>query len=318
MIYAPVIIPTLCRFELFKQCLDSLNKNHNAEHTEVYISVDYPSRKEHEQGHAKICEYLDTTKFVFKKMHVYKQTENLGIGNRPGISNMGFLHKIVRSKYDRWIASEDDNLFAANFLDFINEGLEKFKDDKSVLAICGYRFFYNLKFENNNYFRQQSDFIAWGYGIWKDRYDMILSKDVSYLKRVIYNPYKAMKVLNSSITRMANLITLSQKKYFKRGDNFYTQFMIQEGMYEIMPSVSKVRNLGWDNSGLHCNGFNNNINKLHLLQPIDETKSFGEYIGTGFELFDENHKIIVKEDYNKASFLKTLIRYPFRLVCFWK
>ena len=71
--------------------------------------------------------------------------------------------------YDRWIFSEDDNVFSPNFLVYINKGLEKFKNDKSVFAFNGYRHFYNVKFKENTFFRQNIDFSAWGYGIWKDR-----------------------------------------------------------------------------------------------------------------------------------------------------
>lgn len=40
--FAPVIIPTLCRYEHFKECLESLSRCTWAEKTEVYIGLDYP------------------------------------------------------------------------------------------------------------------------------------------------------------------------------------------------------------------------------------------------------------------------------------
>ena len=42
MNFAPIIIPTLNRCDHLKACLESLNNNHNAENTEVSVSVDYP------------------------------------------------------------------------------------------------------------------------------------------------------------------------------------------------------------------------------------------------------------------------------------
>ena len=45
MIYAPVLIPTLCRADHFIRCLESLKKNTWAKYTEVYVAVDYPAKE---------------------------------------------------------------------------------------------------------------------------------------------------------------------------------------------------------------------------------------------------------------------------------
>ena len=74
MIYAPVIIPTLNRYEHLKNCLESLSKCSGAENTEVYIGLDYPSRSEHLSGYKKIRDYLDNCGDLgFKKLTVIKR-----------------------------------------------------------------------------------------------------------------------------------------------------------------------------------------------------------------------------------------------------
>lgn len=320
MIYAPVIIPTLDRFDHLIQCLDSLNMNHNADKTDVYISVDFPPSEKYQEGHDKICQYLDNGVFRFHKIHVFKQKENLGVINNglKKTDNLSFLVDYVSKFYDRWIISEDDNVFSPNFLDFVNLGLEKFKDDMSVLAICGYRYFYNIKYDDNNYIKQNSDFNAWGVGFWKNRYDKIKSIEAGYLKKIVFNPFKAYKILGHSNTRMADLIGLSYKQKFKKADNFYTIFMINENMYQVMPSVSKVRNIGWDNTGLHCNGFSEDVIDSHMNQAIDDSLSFEEFRGTGLEFAKENKYIINKEDYRQVSTWRIIKIYIIRLLFFWK
>ena len=49
--FAPVIIPTLCRFEHFNRCIESLSKCTWAEYTEVYIGLDYPAKESHWGGY---------------------------------------------------------------------------------------------------------------------------------------------------------------------------------------------------------------------------------------------------------------------------
>ena len=71
MIYAPVVIPTLCRSTHFKRTVESLKRNGWAKYTDVYIGLDYPPAEKYEQGWKEICEYLETSDFsVFNKFVV--------------------------------------------------------------------------------------------------------------------------------------------------------------------------------------------------------------------------------------------------------
>ena len=54
MLYAPVVIPTLNRFEHFKQCLESLERCNNADKTEVYVALDYPPSDKYVEGGEKL------------------------------------------------------------------------------------------------------------------------------------------------------------------------------------------------------------------------------------------------------------------------
>lgn len=315
MEYAPVIIPTLNRYDLLKQCIESLNLNHNSDQTEVYISIDYPPSEKYKEGHDKICAYLDKTKFSFKKLHIIKQKENLGVINNGGKKkdNMTFLFDLVSKNYDRWIVTEDDNIFAPCFLDFMNECLERFKDDQTVFSICGYRFYYNLKFNGNNYFRQNADFNAWGCGVWKDKFMKSNELEADYLKKIIMNPLRALRIWRVSNMQMSHLAGFSRKRNFKRGDNYFTLYMIDNGMTQIMPSKSLVRNIGWDGTGLHCIDFDDDTINRHLSQELDSSFTFEGLKGTGWEFFKENQRVIREEDFQKVSFKTAFVEYLSRL-----
>ena len=58
MVYAPIIIVTLNRYEHLKRCIESLQKNGWAKYTELYISVDYPADESHWEGYGKVRERL--------------------------------------------------------------------------------------------------------------------------------------------------------------------------------------------------------------------------------------------------------------------
>ena len=83
--------------------------------------------------------------------------------------------------------SEDDNVFSPNFLEYVNKGLELFKNDKSVFAIVGYNNSFECKHDENNHFAQYSMFQAWGYGIWENRFVEAREKMTpSYFKNIIH------------------------------------------------------------------------------------------------------------------------------------
>ena len=79
MKYAPVIIPTLCRYEKFVQCMESLRKNSWAKYTEIYVAVDYPSKESHWEGYNRICEYLNQDFPEFKATARYNRQSKVYI-----------------------------------------------------------------------------------------------------------------------------------------------------------------------------------------------------------------------------------------------
>ena len=98
MIYAPIIIPTLNRYNHLKDCIESLKKNAWAHYTTVYISLDYPPNKKYEDGYKKIKNYLESGIEGFSDVVVIEQKKNLG-----PIENPLFLENYVLQKYDRYI-----------------------------------------------------------------------------------------------------------------------------------------------------------------------------------------------------------------------
>ena len=54
----PIIIPTLCRYEHFARCIESLIENKYAQYTDIYIGIDYPITEEQREGHDKIVKYV--------------------------------------------------------------------------------------------------------------------------------------------------------------------------------------------------------------------------------------------------------------------
>lgn len=304
-IFSPVIIPTLCRYEHFRNCIESLAKCTWAEKTDVYVGLDYPAKESHWEGYIKIKEYLSEIQRIspFKSLTIIKRDHNFGIGPNGNSSN---LREYVLSKHDSFIFSEDDNIFSPAFLDYMNKGLEKIKDDPTVFAICGYRHFYDLKFENNTFYRQNVDFSAWGYGIWgyqwKQSHEIL---KLSYLLRNLFNPNSLIRLYRNGLNRLSKFFSLiMHNKGLSLTDNILSVYICLKNIDVIMPTISLVRNMGWDGSGENCKDIG--ISNDFFQQEISLEKRF-DFLGTGIEYYHENKRIHKTESYGNFT-IKQLIR----------
>lgn len=293
--FAPVIIPTLCRYEHFVKCIKSLQANTYADKTTLIVGLDYPLRIEHKNGYDKILKYLDNID-GFGDIIIFKRKVNFGARK-----NSQDLRNFAYSKWDRLIYTEDDNVFSPNFLEFINKGLIMFEHDNNVYAINGYKHFYDIKYASNNYYRQNVDFSAWGCGLWRDK-DLLSNKVCSkkYFFKALFNPLKLHRVLRNGNNRTIELIEYAFNYNGYINDCVRSVYMALESKDVIMPIISKVRNIGWDGSGLHCKTNNAVLASEHNLQKIDDQRSF-DYVGNGLSYYKENHDIYVGNSYGKMS-----------------
>ena len=256
--YAPVVIPTLNRYEHFKRCLESLERCTGAEHTDVYVGLDYPPSEKYIEGWKKIDAFLAEKEKSngFKNLLVRRRTQNCGVCKKG--SNMQLLIKEVKEKADRYISSEDDNDFSPNFLEYMNLMLEKYKDDERILSICGYLFL-NTEISVNNTFFLSSFANAWGCGRWfHKRLKYGIYGKQKYLESVLFSWRKSIVLFRKRAASLNGFLTMYFKKEYY-GDVFRTAEMLLEDEYSVFPSISIVRNWGVDGSGLHSGKHKDNI-----------------------------------------------------------
>lgn len=271
--YAPVVIPTLNRYEHFKRCLESLERCTWAEHTDVYVALDYPPSEKYVNGWKKIDAFLHEKEKGngFKSLVVRRRDHNLGVGH-PN-SNSTLLLREVKEMYDRYIFTEDDNEFAPNFLVYINKALTKFEDDDRILCVCGYnrRITVPESFKGNCYLA--NDFVAWGVGYWTKRQRPQTYYSFDYLKQILRDKEKYAKLRKDSPDSIRNIVTMLKVGKF-HGDVLVNVYETLEGKYSLMPTISKVRNHGNDGTGLHSKKLLVDVNAYFSEQVIDEASDF--------------------------------------------
>lgn len=267
--YSPVVIPTLNRHEFFIRLVESLKKCKESKHTELVIGLDYPPQEKYILGWKKIKEYIPLIT-GFKQVTVFEATKNLGADG-----NSDILIKYVKEKgYTSFIYSEDDNVFAPGFLSYMNWGLNKFKDNNKVMAICGYNYPIDMsRYDKTYYFSH--NFAGWGFGIWTDTH-IKLAQEVynrSYCRSVLFNPINLYKIAHKRGLRIILSIYRCYRSNQIHWDTFLTTYQYLRGKYSVFPSTTMVLNLGQDGSGIHSTYSELNIQK-YSQQKLDLSTEF--------------------------------------------
>lgn len=290
MKYAPIIIPTLNRYEHLHRCIESLRQNAGAKDTSLIISVDYPPNDKYKEGREKICQYLEAGIVGFQDVTILYQEKNLG-----SIGNAKCLESYVSEKYAAYIFSEDDNEFAPNFLEYINKGLERYEEDDSIIAVCGSGIGAKPEDDLNNIFKTHI-YGAYGVGIWVKKKKYIEEKmNWDYLREICKRTRRLYDLFQEDIS----LVFALQDALVKRRKIFYSEngelalidmtykiYTYTEDKYVISPYVPKVRNWGYDGSGSNCDDMQHGQFKM---PSLDTEISFEYQQQSDLQIRDVEH-----------------------------
>ena len=296
MNYAPILIPTLNRYNHLKRCVESLAKCTHADKTDLFIALDYPLKEEHWEGYRQIKEYVSSIE-GFNTITIIQRDHNYG-----PVENFSNAQNQIYEKYDRIICSEDDNEFSPNFLDYINKGLDRYEDDPKIIAICGDEGVFKppVDYEQNYVIRK--GFSAWGYGTWLHRkYKTIYTPEElkSFLKEKDMRRWLRFYYKNHYYTILSYI--MNKKAIW--GDGAIAVDMIAQDTFCVYPTKSLVRNYGHDGSGVHGGYIQDSP---YSKVEIDNRPTF-EYIGEA-----------PVNDSRYVQLLRDYCRMPWqRIIKFW-
>lgn len=281
--YAPILIPTLCRYAHFVHCIESLKKNTWAKYTDVYVGLDYPKSDSHWAGYRKICSYLNGDFSEFASFHVIKHEKNVGSSE-----NMRILRERVFKKYDRFIRTDDDVEFSPNFLEYMDKALAYYETDEDVIAVTGYAHPIALEYpKDTNIIKQKLSASMWGTGFWVNKYEKVRQEITQGILIQKFDSVRR-KRFSGMLSAAVNDYLLSYTRedplssvLCRVTDVTVRIYLNVQNKCFISPTISKARNWGYDGSGVSCPDvrFKNTSGKhadtyLFSEQPIDQEQSF--------------------------------------------
>ena len=242
--YAPIVLFALNRLEPLKACVASLLKNEEAAESDLIVYVDGPrvNRKDETEKVEAVQQFVrEISGFKNVETHFSKINKNLGPSIIAGVTD-------VISRYGRAIVVEDDLVLTANFLSFMNAGLERYENEKEVFSVCGYTNKVRIPkdYTEDAYFCVRSS--SWGWATWRDRWEQVDWKLLEWDKHRL-NKHKFCKWGGSDCWKMLNDWHAGRNQSW--AIRFcYSQFL--NNAVSLFPVISKVANEGFDGEGTNC------------------------------------------------------------------
>ncbi len=266
----PVSIPVYRRVDHVKRCVDSLLSNSLSASTVLYIYSDAPSPGDERQVD-EVRRYINNIK-GFKEVVVIKQETNKRLGNI--IESMeGPLNN-----HSSLIYLEEDLVVADSFLQYMNESLMFYENDRRIFSVTGFTQPPCIDPVSATV-SASSVFSAWSCGFWREKY--LLFK-AFYASASLHD---RLALSSSSTLRMILDHTFQQYFYSyqlsKIGkltpDWAIGYYLWANKLLQVYPPISLVSQTGLDGSGWHSavdDRFDHNLGKgisVKLTQEFDDS-----------------------------------------------
>lgn len=308
--WAPVVITVYNRINHLKSCIESLKKCDGAEKTTVYIALDYPLEESGIDIHQKIKEYVQSIN-GFENIVLFARESNLGT-----LVNSALARRDVFNLHDRLIMMEEDNIVSEDFLIFQNTALDFYEQNPKIQAVCGYTYIPIQKLGSSKYdwdVFMWKGISMWGVGLWRDKWKKLNFPSIgcflwSYNWLTLKNIIKSRKVGHHYFPGILRML----KKQTLHGDTYFSLKLLEDSNYCIFPFDSKVKNNGYDGSGVNCEVdllFNDELGspkfeKIRLPQNIYSPEKINSEL---YQYFKRSYLSLI---YNIIKLISVKIRNP--------
>lgn len=236
-----VLLFTYRRSSHTEQVLDALKQN-TILPPKLLIFQDGPKSKEEIGEWEKVNTLIKAVDWCEKEVLVSEGNRGLAASILWGIA-------YAFEEYDAVIVLEDDCVPAKNFISFMQQCFEKYRENKKVYSVSGYS--YPVPLEKGPYDVYGCGRISsWGWGTWKDRWDTY-EKDYEIIRRMKQEE-EASRDLAMWGRDLEDMLIGNITGACDSWAVFWALNVIARKGVCVNPYESLIKNIGLDGSGTHC------------------------------------------------------------------
>ena len=273
------------RLEHTKNTINALKRN-DVSNVTLYVFSDGFKNSDDEKSVNQLRLYLKNIE-GFSKVILTESNENKGLSKSiiSGVTSVLKEHETV-------IVLEDDLVVSPYFVDYMRNGLLKYKDDRQVMSIAGYSypiFAETLEDKSDTYFLKLTT--SWGWGTWKDSWDFF-EKDVD---KIVQN-FSKDEIKEFNINNSENnwkQVLLNKSKVIDTWAIIWYAAVYKNNGLTLFPKVSMVDNTGHDGSGTNCGATNRYDVRLNdsAIKFYEENIKENKYARNQLEQYFKDTKI---------------------------
>jgi len=257
---APIVLFVYNRPEHTKKTLKALQQNKLASKSDLYIYADAQKHEGHNESVHAVRDYIQTID-GFKSVTIIEREKNWGLADSivDGVT-------AVVNQYGRVIVLEDDIVTSPNFLQFMNEALELYKDEEHVMHISGYFLPVDTTGLPETFFYNHTS--CWGWATW-DRAWSNYCNDAAALLRGMKQQKRLREFDLDGAFRFSSTLRANAAGRQKTWAVKWSASVFLERGYCLHPKQSFVQNIGTDGSGNH-EGVTNSFQHAALQTKVPE------------------------------------------------
>lgn len=241
---APIVLFAYDRPGHLRQTIEALAGNDGAGESELVVYSDGPKDADSADSVEAVRDYLRSVA-GFRSVTVVERERNLGLAASviAGVTE-------VLARTPSVIVMEDDLLTSRNFLVFVNAALSTYEQRPDVFSVTGYNYPLRIPptYREDAYLSYRGS--SWGWGTWRDRWNRVDWAVSDYADFV-------MDARSQELFRRGgdDLAPMLERQMAGELDSWSIRFDYAHYKHDafcVHPVVSKVQNIGFDGSGVHC------------------------------------------------------------------
>lgn len=238
--YAPVVMIAYNRPDLIRWTMNNVALADGAANHEIFMFIDGPRNEDDELKQELIYSSVISYQARLPRLKVIRRGRNYGC--RGNIVDA--ISQII-SKYGRAIIVEDDILVSRTFLDYMDEALSFYENDKRIWSINAYQspvLQIPSDYPHDVYLNPVN--MCWGWGTWADRWGQV-DFDLKDWGAMRNDPDMIMK-LNKAGRHLRGMIERQYAGQLKTWDVQCAYHVVKNGLMSIEPKYQLSKNIGFN------------------------------------------------------------------------
>jgi hypothetical protein len=239
---APIVLFVYNRPAHTRRCLDALRRNREFADSPLYIFCDGPRTLDDEPAVAEVQAIANSLGHPNTVVRASQQNQGLANSVIAGLN-------AVLADHERVIVVEDDLIVGPSFLGYLNEALQRYRDEPQVMQVAAHMYPIEPVTAHDALFLPLAS--SWGWATWRRAWQHF-DASMQHYGTLTRDPARRRRF---NLDAPLPYFEFLHRQHVGRADSWYIRWYLSIFMNDglvLYPRHSHVQNQGFDGSGVHC------------------------------------------------------------------